>query len=65
MQTHYLTTAEVASQYGVTTATVIQWIKRKLLDGAQKKGRDWLIPPAALADFKPPKRGRPWPSTEK
>lgn len=49
----YLTVEQYADQYGVTTTTVRQWIRRGKLRTAKKSGRDWLIP--ALADK--PKRG--------
>lgn len=50
---NYLTVAQYAVLYGVTTTTVRQWIRRGKLRTAVKKGRDWLIP--ALADK--PRRG--------
>jgi len=39
-----MTTAQAAEKWGVGKGTVQQWIARGKLPGAQKVGRDWLIP---------------------
>jgi len=53
-----LTVREVARIYGVAYPTVTAWCRDVLLM-ARKFGRAWAIPASALADFKPPARGRP------
>jgi excisionase family DNA binding protein len=39
-----MTTTQAAQKWGVTTVAVRKWIERGKLPGAQKIGRDWLIP---------------------
>lgn len=47
-------------------ATVLNWIRRKLLPGAVKdplslgRGGAWYIPQSAISKFRPPKKGAPF-----
>ena len=50
----FVTVQAFASQHGVSPVTVRLWISTGLLPGAQKLGRDWLIP----GDAARPKDGR-------
>lgn len=58
-----LTVAEVAGRYGVSRRTVARWCERGRFPspGAYKIGTGrrgiWVIPPEALVDFAPPRRG--------
>lgn len=59
-----LTTSQVAERLDVARQTVALWCRRGLLRGAREvdtgRGNVWLIPPAALVGFTPPKpTGRP------
>lgn len=46
----FLTTGEVAQRVGVSRQTVVNWVKKGLLDGVRLGGRT-LIAPAALKRF--------------
>ncbi|HEX9596628.1 MAG TPA: helix-turn-helix domain-containing protein [Anaerolineales bacterium] len=48
--TPFLTTGEVAQRVGVSRQTVVNWVKKGLLDGVRLGGRT-LIAPAALERF--------------
>jgi hypothetical protein len=59
-----LTTTKVGERFGVSRQTVGRWCRDGLLPGAYEedtgRGSVWLIPPAALDGFVPPKpTGRP------
>lgn len=60
MSDKQLTTAEVAERYGVTTMTVIRWIRAGLFQGARRVGPGrrgiWLIPESDLEGFVPPSK---------
>ena len=51
------TTANVANRIGVSLRTLQLWCATGRVPGAQKIGRDWLIPDDAEIDR--PKMGRP------
>lgn len=53
-----LTAEEAAGRLNTYPRRVRYWCERGHLPGAEKKGRDWLIPESALAGFTPPKQGR-------
>lgn len=58
-----LSIAEVAARYGVDLTTAQRWARKGYLPGAELRivrGRAmWRVPAEALADFVPPKPGRP------
>jgi excisionase family DNA binding protein len=54
-----LTVDETATRLEVPVRTARWYAANGYLPGAQKVGRDWVIPEAAVAGFKPPDRGRP------
>jgi len=55
-----LSAADVAAEYGVNTSTVRRWCRDGRLPGARHLNeRAWAIPRLALADFEPPRAGRP------
>ncbi len=41
---HYITTEEKAQQLGITRRRVLVLLKENRFEGAEKKGRDWIIP---------------------
>ena len=54
----FLTATQVAARLNVTSRTVRNWCESGHLR-AERFGKSWMIDPAALVDFVPPKRG--WP----
>jgi excisionase family DNA binding protein len=44
----YLSTTEAAEALGVARITIIKWAKSGKIHGAQKIGRDWIIPRQSL-----------------
>jgi hypothetical protein len=47
-----LTAVQVAARFGRHASTVRLWLERGLFPGAYKlRGRDWRVPPSALAAF--------------
>jgi excisionase family DNA binding protein len=44
----YLSTTEAAEALGVARITIIKWAKSGKIAGAQKIGRDWIIPRQSL-----------------
>lgn len=46
-----LTVAEVAASQRVTIRTVRRWIHAGQIPGTYRAGKQWRIPPAALASF--------------
>lgn len=63
-QPHYshapadLTVADLAKRFGRQTSTLRGWLERGLFPGAYKfmGGREWRVPPAALAEFEAKQR---------
>jgi len=53
---HPLTTAQAAASKNVAAVTIRLWLRKGWLKG-EKVGRDWLIDPADLEQFKPARRG--------
>lgn len=57
-----LTAVQFAKEIGASYPTVIDWLDRKLVPGAEKmsdhRGEYWQIPESAL-NMERPKRGRP------
>jgi hypothetical protein len=51
----------LGSRFGeeVPTRTVRWWCANGYLAGAQRVGRDWVIPAPAVKDFRRPARGKP------
>ena len=41
---HYISTIEAAAKWGITKRRVNDYCKQGRISGAEKKGRDWLIP---------------------
>jgi len=54
-----LSTPQVADKLGVDDSTVRLWCRQGLFPTAQQVGGSWIIPADALANFSPPKMGRP------
>lgn len=55
-----LTVKQAAKKLGLGESTVHLWITKGYFPGAQKLGRDWLIPEDEIEAVTPPKRGRPF-----
>jgi excisionase family DNA binding protein len=53
-----LTTTEAARALGLTRIAILKAISRGTLD-AVKLGRDWLITPAAVEDYRQTRRDKP------
>ena len=64
-----ITTHEFAEHFGAAYTTVMTWLQRGIIPGAQlvdaPRGAVWEIPAAALETFKPPRMGRPKGAKEK
>lgn len=62
-----LTTSQVAERMNVGQSTVNLWCRQGRFPNAQRvetpQGGYWLVPQSDVANFKPPKMGRP--STKK
>lgn len=58
-----ITTYEFAEHFGAAYTTVMTWLQRGIIPGAQlvdaPRGAVWEIPVTALNTFKPPRMGRP------
>jgi hypothetical protein len=58
-----MTARQFAAETGAAYTTVMLWLKRGLVPGAERKedprGPYWEIPSSALKNFKKPKIGRP------
>jgi hypothetical protein len=58
-----LTTAQFAEHYQVAYTTVMTWLQRGIVPGAQRvptpRGDVWEIPASATKEFTPPAKGRP------
>ena len=54
-----LTSAQAAERVGVAQITIRVWCSSGKLAGADKLGRDWLIPESALDAVTKGKAGRP------
>ena len=60
MTTKHLTTTEAARRLGHRgTSWLTQLAAAGRIPGAEKHGRDWMIPAAALADLRRLRAGRP------
>jgi excisionase family DNA binding protein len=62
MDKDYLTTRQVAERLEVAYTTVMGWIERGLIpveEREESRGKIYLVPTAALKDFKKPQAGRP------
>ena len=62
MNKDYLTTRQVAERLEVAYTTVMGWIERGLIpveEREESRGKIYLVPAAALKDFKKPQAGRP------
>jgi len=46
-----LTVAQIAQLFGRSLSTVRQWLESGALEGYKLFGREWRVPPAALAAF--------------
>lgn len=55
-----LTTAQAAARLGLSRSQVAHLASQGRLRGAQKAGRDWLIPAGAIAQYRPGPTG--WPA---
>jgi hypothetical protein len=62
-KTEMLTTAQFAEHYQVAYTTVMTWLQRGIVPGAQRvptpRGDVWEIPATATQEFTPPPKGRP------
>jgi len=55
-----LTVAQAAALLDTHPRNVRRWCASGQLKGAERFGeRAWMIPPEAVAEFQPPRRGRP------
>lgn len=54
-----LSTKEAAERIEAGESSVRLWCTQGKFEGAQRVGRDWIIPEAALKGFVNPGRGRP------
>ena len=55
-----LTIAQLATRFGRAPSTVRAWIEAKRFPGAYKlRGREWRVPPAAIAAFTDAERRQP------
>jgi hypothetical protein len=62
LKTDFLTTAEAAAELGIGLTRTLVLLRAGKFVGAQKIGRDWIIPRASLAHVTVyGKPGRPWP----
>jgi predicted site-specific integrase-resolvase len=50
---------EAADILGVSNQTMFDWCKRGFVPGAQRVGRNWVIPEDSLKKIDRPKMGRP------
>lgn len=57
-----LTVAQIAQLFGRSPSTVRQWLESGALEGYKLFGREWRVPPAALAAFQRRQRTRSAPS---
>jgi excisionase family DNA binding protein len=58
-QSEILSTAEAATELGITVRRIQALLKAGRFVGAQKFGRDWMIPRSAMEAVKTRKPGRP------
>ena len=47
MAPKYMTVAQAAETWGISQPRIRQWLADGRIKGAQKVGRDWLIPASA------------------
>jgi hypothetical protein len=63
MSEEMLTTSKAAERLGVGRSTVNLWCRQGLFPNAEARdeviGKVWYIPESDLANFQPPKMGRP------
>lgn len=65
LKTDFLTTAEAAAELGIGLTRTLVLLRAGKFAGAQKIGRDWIIPRASLAHVTVyGKPGRPWPKKD-
>jgi predicted site-specific integrase-resolvase len=54
-----LSTADVAKRLTADETTVRLWCRQGYFPNARQIGRGWIIPESDVANFNPPKIGRP------
>ena len=59
MAEQFMSVEDAAAELGRSIAWVRRLAQNGRLPGAEKVGRDWIIPKAAVAGWKPESRGRP------